>query len=47
MEVRLDRPNYSVDEDRTATVCASLQNIQNIESGRSFAVTFRTVSGSE
>ena len=48
VEIEFERATYYVDEDAGAViVCAALQNVQNMESGRSFPVTFRTVSGSE
>ena len=46
VEIGFETSTYSVNEDAGAvTVCAALQSV--LESGKSFAVTFRTVSGSE
>ena len=48
VEIGFERSTYSVNEDAGAvTVCAALQSVRNMESGRSFAMTFRTASGSE
>ena len=47
-EIEFERSTYSVSEDAgTVTVCAALQSVRNMESGRSFAVTLISVSGSE